>query len=122
MVTQIDPQDLQQWIDKEVSGVDYLIVDVRGDDAINGNIPGRKNIPSDQFLENPSGFELQKVQKVIFHCALSQVRGPKCAQRFAALTGKECYVLRGGFQNWQEKYKGTKYVENLNEDYWQDPY
>ena len=74
MVTQIDPEQLKEWMDKEVANQDFIVVDVRGDDAINGNIPGRKNIPSNEFLENPTGYGLEKFGKVIFHCALSQGR------------------------------------------------
>lgn len=70
-------------------------------------------------------------EKVVFHCALSQQRGPSAALRYAreresALGVEESkkqdvYVLEGGFVQWQEKYgKDTRLTEAYAEDIWQE--
>lgn len=55
---------------------DFVVVDVRDDDYVGGNIKGSMNYPSAEFLSNVDGLvkETKEVPFVIFHCALSQVR------------------------------------------------
>ena len=55
---------------------DFLVVDVRDDDYVGGNIKGCLNLPSRDFLMNVDGLvkQTKEVPLVIFHCALSQVR------------------------------------------------
>lgn len=55
---------------------DFVVVDVRDDDYVGGNIKGSMNYPSTEFLSNVDGLvrETKEVPLVIFHCALSQVR------------------------------------------------
>ena len=55
---------------------DFLVVDVRDDDYVGGNIKGCLNLPSKDFLMNVDGLvkQTKEVPLVIFHCALSQVR------------------------------------------------
>ncbi|GAA5989866.1 hypothetical protein JCM5350_006593 [Sporobolomyces pararoseus] len=68
------------------AGKDYQIVDVRDEDFRGGNIPGAINAPSEQRTEQTVQdlvTRLDKVPKVIFHCTLSQVRGPKNARIYA---------------------------------------
>ncbi|KAK4169665.1 arsenate reductase 2.1 [Cladorrhinum sp. PSN259] len=119
---------------KETSSV--AIVDVRDDDYIGGHIKSSLNFPS-QTLEAtlPTLIrQLEDKETVVFHCALSQQRGPGAAlrylrekERLAALaatkkkktegeeaeTAKEeedklkkqkVYVLDRGFVGWQEEY------------------
>ncbi|RKO90525.1 Rhodanese-like domain-containing protein [Blyttiomyces helicus] len=114
-------------------GKDFVIVDVRDlDFEGGGNIPGCLNAPSHLFLAQPEVF-VQKfagVKQVIFHCALSQVRGPKCAQRFHSTltatggsTDQQVYILRGGFGAWQALYKNEpSLVEQYNAGMWTDEY
>lgn len=47
-----------------------------------GNIPKAVNIPASQIAESASTLiqKYSKVPEVYFHCALSQVRGPKSAR------------------------------------------
>ncbi|KAI9205410.1 Rhodanese-like domain-containing protein [Polychytrium aggregatum] len=117
------------------SGVDYLVVDVRDEDFKFGNIPNALNVPAHEFLETvPSQIErLNSAKKLVFHCALSQVRGPKCAGRYrTALNAavqegtakeQEVVILRGGFENWVHQHqKEPDLVENYNAKYWADPY
>ncbi|KAJ3091047.1 hypothetical protein HK102_001867 [Quaeritorhiza haematococci] len=130
----IEPDDLATIITdpSKKAGVDYLIVDVRGDDFEGGHIPKCKNIPSDEFLVKVSQYvdEFRSVKKVVFHCALSQVRGPKCASRYyAALANQEpqrqqeVLTLRGGFTTWQAKYKKRpELVQDYNEEFWEYNY
>lgn len=74
---------------------------------------------------------LKDKEKVVFHCALSQQRGPSAALRYArererTLSPEECqkqevYVLEGGFVQWQEKYgKDEQLTEAYVEDIWQE--
>ncbi|KAL2919235.1 Cdc25 phosphatase Ibp1 [Polyrhizophydium stewartii] len=113
-------------------GRDYLVVDVRGDDYAGGHIPGARNVPSNVLLENPDQQlqELGGVPVLFFHCALSQVRGPKCANRYAealARAGRsgtqQVKVLRGGFEQWQARFRGDpKLVEDWDAEMWDVPF
>ncbi|GAA5997508.1 uncharacterized protein JCM10292_000898 [Rhodotorula paludigena] len=75
------------------SGKDYQVVDVRDDDYRGGNIPGAIRAPSEERTDESVKQlvdKLQGVPKVIFHCSLSQVRGPKAARIYAeALAGAQ---------------------------------
>ena len=55
---------------------DFLVVDVRDDDFIGGNIVGAENKPSREFLDNVDKLvkDTKDVPLVVFHCSLSQVR------------------------------------------------
>jgi hypothetical protein len=79
---------------------------------------------------------------LIFHCALSQVRGPKCAQRYCSLRDQQervqeqsfgspsppppqqqVLVLRGGFEEWQRRFKqDPALVEHYDAEYWLNPW
>jgi rhodanese-related sulfurtransferase len=89
-----------------------LIIDVRDDDFHGGHIRGAVNITQESFAEDEDVDALvdryQHQERIIFHCMMSQVRGPFCAQRFvsrmeALLENKEkkpqVFILDGGFQN-----------------------
>ncbi|KAJ4482284.1 Rhodanese-like domain-containing protein [Lentinula aciculospora] len=111
---------------------DYLVVDVRDDDYVGGNIVGGVNMPSREFLNNVDLLvkETKDVPLVIFHCALSQVRGPKAARiyketRYNVLSETKSaspnivLVLRDGFTGFQAKYKDdAKLIENWDKDVW----
>ncbi|KAH9948895.1 Rhodanese-like protein [Amylocystis lapponica] len=114
---------------------DYCIVDVRDDDYHGGNIKGARNEPSHGFLAGVADLvqRTKTVPTVVFHCALSQVRGPKAARIYAEtrdlLQAKgedsphEVLVLRGGFQDFQEKYKDDPaLVENWRKEVWGSEY
>lgn len=55
---------------------DFLVVDVRDDDYVGGNIKGSLNQPSGEFLTSVDSLvkQTKDVPLVIFHCTLSQVR------------------------------------------------
>ncbi|KAG9306699.1 hypothetical protein G9A89_004246 [Geosiphon pyriformis] len=119
----IEAEDLARIIkDKsKISGRDYLVVDVRGDDFENGNIPGCLNITSQELARNIQPFinKHKNVPQIIFHCTFSQVRGPRSASLYLEASVKtagetqKIQVLRGGFEEWEEKYRDDpELVEN----------
>ncbi|KAJ8529385.1 hypothetical protein K7X08_036220 [Anisodus acutangulus] len=62
------------------------IVDVRDDErSYDGHIAGSLHFASDTFIDKmPSLIQAANGKDtLVFHCALSQVRGPKCARRLA---------------------------------------
>ncbi|KAJ3013408.1 UNVERIFIED_CONTAM: hypothetical protein HDU68_000712 [Siphonaria sp. JEL0065] len=113
--TPIDHDQLAAWIqDGNLKpNEDYLVVDVRDQAEFEkGNIAA-VNIPSTEFASDKTPSEkdqqlLSTPKKLIFHCQLSQVRGPTSANNYlktvGAAEGQEVYVLQGGYANWLEKY------------------
>lgn len=100
-------------------------------DHIGGHIKSSRHAPSETVNYKDLARELQGAEKVIFHCALSQQRGPNAALKYldererlfgadlstkainniddgepkeGGVKGQEVYVLDGGFVQWQEKY------------------
>ncbi|KAJ7069600.1 Rhodanese-like domain-containing protein [Mycena amicta] len=133
MVKYISRDELADLIKSEskVSGKDYLVVDVRDDDFAGGNIVNAKNIPSREF--SVGVFNLaqhsKNVEVMVFHCALSQVRGPKAARIYeetrqnlnleAQHGPQEVFVLRDGFTEFQRKFKDDPVlVEKWDEETW----
>jgi rhodanese-related sulfurtransferase len=111
------------------------IIDVRDSDHIGGHIRGSTWIPSNELDYKTAELVRTLADKdvVIFHCALSQQRGPSAALRY--LREKErlggegdggvqrVYVLRGGFTEWQEKYGEDKALtEGYQKDIWEFGY
>ncbi|KAL1738997.1 major facilitator superfamily domain-containing protein, partial [Schizophyllum fasciatum] len=91
---------------------DFLVIDVRDDDYAGGNIKGARNYPSREFLLNVDKLvaETKNVPVMVFHCTLSQVRGPKAARETRQNIAddapeQDVYVLRNGFSDFQIKYK-----------------
>ncbi|KAK4199227.1 Rhodanese-like domain-containing protein [Triangularia verruculosa] len=121
------------------------IVDVRDDDYIGGHIRGAVNFPS-QTLDATLPTLIRKLEDketVVFHCALSQQRGPSAAlkylrekERLAKLAqqpqeGEErkpaveqkVYVLDKGFVGWQEVYgEDERLTEGYRKELWKDGY
>jgi Cdc25 family phosphatase len=109
---------------------DYLIVDVRDSDFIGGHIINCLRSPSATFLDKLDNLvkDTKDVPQVIFHCALSQQRGPKAARQYNDRrnqlrgdndTPHEVLILRGGFTVFQEKFKDDpQLVENWSKDIW----
>jgi len=60
------------------------IIDVRDSDYIGGHIAGGTNVPSNthDFKMPELVRTLEGKEVVVFHCALSQQRGPKAALRY----------------------------------------
>ncbi|KAK0620126.1 Rhodanese-like domain-containing protein [Immersiella caudata] len=128
------------------------IVDVRDDDYIGGHIKGAQNAPSrslDAMLPTLVR-KLQDKETVVFHCALSQQRGPSAALRYIrererllpssgaaesdAKDGtaggnstkpvkQKVVVLDRGFVGWQEEYStDERLTEGYRKELWQDGY
>ncbi|KAL2815295.1 Rhodanese-like domain-containing protein [Aspergillus granulosus] len=109
------------------------IIDVRDSDHVGGHIISSTWVPSSSldFRLPELVRTLQDKEKVVFHCALSQQRGPSAALRYARererMLGKdeshkqEVFVLEGGFVQWQEKYgKDVRLTEAYVEDIWRE--
>jgi len=90
-----------------------------------------QNWPSHNFMWKVDELveKTKDVKTVVFHCALSQVRGPKAARIYeetrSQLQGQstdsphEILVLRGGFSKFQAKFKDdAALVEGWDKDVW----
>ncbi len=87
------------------------IVDVRDDErSYDGHIAGSLHYASGTFSDMISNLvqEVKGKDTLVFHCSLSQVRGPTCARRLANyLTEvkndeiKNILVLERGFNGWE---------------------
>lgn len=130
------------------------IIDVRDSDHIGGHIRGSTWVPSNELdYKTPELVRnLKDKEVVVFHCALSQQRGPSAALRYlrekkrldpegktvtkeeeeveegeegVKEEGKEqkVLVLKGGFTEWQEKYGADKdLTEGWQKDIWEFGY
>ncbi|KAJ5804912.1 Rhodanese-like domain-containing protein [Penicillium riverlandense] len=109
------------------------IIDVRDSDHIGGHIHTSTWVPSSSLDTRMPELvrTLKDKEKVVFHCALSQQRGPSAALRYARererVYGSEeshkqqVYVLEGGFVQWQEKYgNDERLTEAYVEDIWRE--
>ncbi|GAB0133080.1 hypothetical protein EsDP_00001496 [Epichloe bromicola] len=122
--------------EKDSPSPSYAIIDVRDDDYIGGHIKGCTNIPSVQLdaMMPTLVRKLKDTKTVVFHCALSQQRGPSAALKY--LREKDCLskregegaveqevlVLDRGFEGWQRVYGGDErltegYVKEIWENY-----
>ncbi|RHN48530.1 putative protein-tyrosine-phosphatase [Medicago truncatula] len=88
------------------------IVDVRDDErSYDGHISGSLHYANDGFSQNISKLlqEVKGKDTLVFHCALSQVRGPSCARKLANYLEeskedvgiKNIMVLERGFNGWE---------------------
>jgi len=113
----------------KVAGKDYVVVDVRDDDYVGGNVKDCINQPSREFLMGVDGLvkQTKDVPLVIFHCTLSQIRGPKAAKIYEETRSNvvtddmphEVAVLQQGFSGFQLKYKDDPaLVENWDKEVW----
>ncbi|KAK5138143.1 hypothetical protein LTR08_004838 [Meristemomyces frigidus] len=120
----------------------FTIIDVRDSDFIGGHILGCKNVPvhTHDYKMPELVRTLADQDAVVFHCALSQQRGPASALRYlrerekmskngqlagsdGVKQGQTVYVLEGGFTQWQEIYGEDPgltegYVKDLWDDAW----
>ncbi|RDH34363.1 Rhodanese-like domain-containing protein [Aspergillus welwitschiae] len=109
------------------------IIDVRDSDHVGGHITTSTWVPSSSLdYRLPELIRtLADKEKVVFHCALSQQRGPSAALRYARererVLGEEeskkqeVFVLEGGFVQWQENYgPDERLTEAYVEDIWRE--
>ncbi|KAI1358157.1 Rhodanese-like protein [Xylaria arbuscula] len=126
-------------------GEGIAVVDVRDDDHIGGHIRNSLHFRSNSLDATMPTLlrRLEDKDTVIFHCALSQQRGPSAALRYlrekeAAVSSgggteatglgekkqrQKVYVLDQGFVGWQEVY-GTdeRLTEGYRKELWEDGY
>lgn len=119
----VSRDELAAQIIKTPNDPSLAIIDVRDDDFIGGHVKGCTNVPSSSLdYKMPELVRTLKDKKmVVFHCALSQVRGPSAALRYlrerqrqglesdrakadgGEEEGQKVVILHGGFTEWQEK-------------------
>lgn len=134
----ISPQTLRQWFEGGSSSGNgkFAVVDVRDRDYIGGHIKGCYHYPADQiedFLPELSDkLKEAEVKDVVFHCMLSQLRGPKSALQFLRFLrnttepqerqifeGMNVWVLKGGFSRWALFYgEDPRVTEDYAIDLW----
>ncbi|KAL4125090.1 hypothetical protein PRIC2_008679 [Phytophthora ramorum] len=96
-----------------------LIIDVRDSDYAGGHIHTAVNIPEENFMDDDDVDALVDKYKdqdaIVFHCMMSQVRGPSCAKRFKsrmevvleeATHTPRILILHGGYERFGMIYKG----------------
>jgi Cdc25 family phosphatase len=125
----VEPAELARWLTAPPDAR-LWVVDVRDDDREGGHIPQSLHLPSTQFLTAGADALMSEIQstlsqsmrhRVVFHCMLSQVRGPKCARIFYDMVQQkqadnvQVFVLRGGFSAWHDANATTR--PDLIEDY-----
>lgn len=135
----ITPTTLRAWFDKgSPSGKGkFAIVDVRDSDYIGGHIKGCYHYPAGNFHTSLPQLQQKLIENeiddVVFHCALSQVRGPRSTLMFlrslnevqdpndrAFFDKLSVSVLQGGFTSWQQKYgSDTEVTEDYIKDLWE---
>lgn len=118
----------------ESANLSVAVVDVRDSDHVGGHIRSSTWVPSDQLPTKLPELVRTLADKdmVVFHCALSQVRGPSAALNYARerqrLLGKgsgnqeqRVCVLEGGFTMWQARYgEDASLTEAYVKDIWQE--
>lgn len=118
----------------ESTSSSIAVIDVRDSDHVGGHIRFSTWVPSDQLPTKLPELvrTLANKEMVVFHCALSQQRGPSAALKYARerrrLLGEEkgnqkqqVCVLEGGFTMWQARYgEDNNLTEGYVKDIWQD--
>ncbi|KAK1819161.1 Cdc25 phosphatase Ibp1 [Friedmanniomyces endolithicus] len=114
------------------------IIDVRGNDYIGGHILGCQNVPTSTHDHRMPELvrTLRNQNTIVFHCALSQQRGPSSALRYLRERermsargelgiredgedlekAQRVVVLDGGFEKWQ-----AACVTTIKSEYGSDP-
>jgi rhodanese-related sulfurtransferase len=147
----IHPTALAAIISDPSKASSTAIIDVRDSDHIGGHIKGSIWIPVPELdARMPELLRIYKgKEKVVFHCMLSQQRGPQSALKFARAkeaheakekraqketdkvgdadsqeqegsSGPEVCVLEGGFGAWQARYgEDEKLTEGYVKDIWE---
>lgn len=129
-------------------GSKFQVIDVRDSDYAGGHIINSLHLESTKIKNNPdeifhnllSRLREKNQNTVIFHCMLSQQRGPSSAMRFMRylnerlnisndlnekqfIENMNIYVLRGGFGKWQQEYgEDSQLTENYAKDVWKYGY
>ncbi|KAM3470885.1 hypothetical protein MY5147_006139 [Beauveria neobassiana] len=131
----ISAKDLSQRIlaERDSAEPTYAIIDVRDDDYLGGHIRGGIHAASEQLdaLMPTLLRRLEGKRTVVFHCALSQQRGPSAALRYlrertatsssGESSQQEVLVLDRGFEGWRQVYgEDERLTEGYRKDLWGD--
>ena len=134
----ISPMTLRSWFTSSSPTGEgrFAVVDVRDSDFVGGHIKGCYHYAAGEIYETLPDLRRRllenKINDVVFHCALSQVRGPKStlaflrslqelpAEESEKFDGLNVWVLSGGFTAWQAQY-GTDIdvTEGFQKDIWE---
>ncbi|PSC71887.1 Rhodanese [Micractinium conductrix] len=112
-VTKVSPVQVKALLRGEERGK-VLVVDVRDSDFSGGHIKGAINVVASQFYDDATVEKFiarfcRDVETVVFHCYLSQQRGPFCAQRLAerleaqGCSQPEVCVMAGGWKRFRRE-------------------
>ncbi|ODV77760.1 Rhodanese-like protein [Suhomyces tanzawaensis NRRL Y-17324] len=132
----ISPSALRGWFrNGPPSERRFTVIDVRDSDYVGGHIRGSWHYPSSEYVSQLAEIRqrlvAENVGDVVFHCALSQQRGPSAALKFIrsldepgsdpeALRGLQVWVLEGGFTKWQQQYgEDSAVTEGYDKELWQ---
>ncbi|KAK6456687.1 Rhodanese-like domain-containing protein [Scheffersomyces xylosifermentans] len=135
----IKPTALRSWFNEGSphGKGKFAVVDVRDSDFVGGHIKDCYHYPAGNFTytlpELQERLASNEIDDVVFHCALSQVRGPSSTLKFlrsldeikdpvkkAQLDSLHVWVLNGGFTKWQEKYgEDTEVTHHYDKEIWQ---
>lgn len=114
-----------EFLKAVVSGEKILVLDVRDEDFIGGNIPNALNIPASEYDSTIVSDHIKDFSTVMVHCMYSQVRGPKIGRYIKRdYPEKDVFVLQGGFTGYLNEVlvkstsQETDKVENLDMQYW----
>ncbi|KIL95397.1 hypothetical protein FAVG1_00134 [Fusarium avenaceum] len=136
----LSAKSLSEKIIEEVNATDptFAIIDVRDNDYIGGHIKGSTNIPAHtlEAMMPTLVRRLKDKKTVVFHCALSQQRGPTAALKYLrerdgllrsmgedpkGESGQDVLVLDRGFSGWQEVYgEDERLTEGYVKDLWEN--
>ncbi|KAL2270736.1 hypothetical protein VTJ83DRAFT_107 [Remersonia thermophila] len=109
---------------------EVLLVDARRSDCTGGTIRGAINLPAHSFYPTRGVlYDLcvrAGVRTVIFYCASSLGRGPRCAawlQDYVKEVGGDlqCRVMSGGVRGWVQAYGGDL-MDGFDEKEWESKY
>jgi len=95
------------------------VVDVRDDDFNrDGHIVGSLHRPNEEFSPEKLVKELEYVDFVVFHCYLSEERGPMCAREYCRLQKRvlprqKVYLLEGGIRSFIKKANSDRDLMDL---------
>lgn len=139
-LTSLQPNTLAPLLLDPTVQPKVAVIDVRDSDHIGGNIKGSIWVPVDQLdARLPELLRtLKDKEKVVFHCMLSQQRGPKAALMYARAKeraegkndgsgesggaekpAQEVCVLEGGFGSWQAWYgEDPRLTADYKPDLW----
>jgi rhodanese-related sulfurtransferase len=98
-LSKISAQELAALLSNPTTAAKVAVVDVRDSDHIGGHIKGSSWVPTSELEARiPELIRLNRDKdQVVFHCMLSQQRGPSSALKFMrALQMSDAHVWTGG--------------------------